>query len=426
MKTSFYLARKVLRTAMCTGLFVCLGFNGFSQGSTEYTGGMKVKLNDDGSKYFRLITWHQAWLTARQDANDDYVVTPSLRRSRFLMYAQLNKRFLILTHFGLNSLNAGNMHPVGKNTSAQMFMHDAWVEYTIIPKKLNIGGGLHYWNGISRLTNQSTLNMLTLDAPRFNWATIGTSDQFARHMGIYAKGKLGKLDYRLAWNQPTVNSLDVLNGVPLSANYSSYQGQALLRENKGRSAIQGYAMYQFNDQEGNLLPYAVGSYLGSKKVFNIGVGFFNHADGAVSLDPDSTVTDLVSHDVNLLGVDIFYDAPVGEKGAALTAYGAFYSYDFGPNYSLGGNSNLIATGNIIYGQVGYVLPDFSEKGRLQPYASFSTRDLEAFSDPATTLGIGANWYLEGHNAKITLEYSNSSQGENSSTNTINLQGMIYL
>jgi hypothetical protein len=32
----------------------------------------------------------------------------------------------------------------------------------------------------------------------------------------------------------------------------------------------GYFEYQFLDQEANVLPYKVGSYLGTKKVFNIG------------------------------------------------------------------------------------------------------------------------------------------------------------
>jgi hypothetical protein len=38
-----------------------------SQGLTEYGSGMKVKLNDDGSKYFRFITWHQFWLQANEN-----------------------------------------------------------------------------------------------------------------------------------------------------------------------------------------------------------------------------------------------------------------------------------------------------------------------------------------------------------------------
>ena len=30
-----------------------------AQGSPDYNGGMKVKLNEDGSKYFRILSWAQ-------------------------------------------------------------------------------------------------------------------------------------------------------------------------------------------------------------------------------------------------------------------------------------------------------------------------------------------------------------------------------
>jgi hypothetical protein len=410
--------RKLLGSLAVLGLSI----SAFAQGSTEYEGGMKVKLNDDGSKYFRLITWHQAWLTASENSQEDYTVSASLRRSRFLMYAQINDKFLILTHFGLNSLNANNMDPVGKSSSAQLFMHDAWVDYTVAGDKLHLGAGLHYWNGISRLSNQSTLNILTLDAPRFNWATIGTSDQFARHMGIFAKGKLGKLDYRVAMNNPLTNTLDAAGNIALSDKYASYQGRSIYGDTKANYSFQGYFNYQFKDQESNLLPYFVGSYLGGKKVFNVGAGFFAHPNGSVSLN---NIGDTISHNVNLFGIDVFDDRPVGEKGAAITTYLAAYFYDYGPNYSLRNSSNVIGTGNIYYLQSGYLLPKFSEKGKLQPYIHASYRDLEAFKDAATTFGVGANWFISGHNAKLTLEYQQSDQGSNSN-NLINFQAMIYL
>ena len=66
-------------------------------------------------------------------------------------------------------------------------MHDAWTEYAIIPSKLHIGTGLHYWNGVSRMASASTLNFMTLDAPIHNWFNIEATDQFARQLGIYAK-----------------------------------------------------------------------------------------------------------------------------------------------------------------------------------------------------------------------------------------------
>ncbi|GAK89977.1 conserved hypothetical protein [Nonlabens ulvanivorans] len=49
------------RYAFFLSFFLLAVAVGFAQGSSEYTGGMKVKLNEDGSKYFRIISWAQFW-----------------------------------------------------------------------------------------------------------------------------------------------------------------------------------------------------------------------------------------------------------------------------------------------------------------------------------------------------------------------------
>ncbi|MDX5325193.1 MAG: porin [Bacteroidota bacterium] len=391
---------------------------------SEYGSGLKVDLNESGSKYFRLITWHQFWLKGQDNAEGDFSVTPSLRRSRFLMYAQLDDRFLILTHFGLNNLSPAGMDPVGYSPQAQLFMHDAWVEYKV-GKALAIGGGLHYWNGISRLNNQSTLNILPIDNPRMAWTTIGTTDQFARHLGVYAKGKLGKLDYRVAWNKAMTNSLDQQRGLSLNENVAVYRGAALLGPAEAGNIYQGYFMWQFLDQESNKLPYLVGSYLGTKRVFNVGAGFFFHQNGTVNLASLGSQDTLVGNNVLLFAVDAFLDLPFGDKGS-LTAYLGYYNNDFGPNYQLTGTSQEIATGQNIYTQVGYLLPSFTGHGRLQPYFTYQNRRIDALDGSADQFGIGANWLINEHNAKISMEYNQNNAVNGTSTNYFLIQGTIFL
>ena len=135
---------------------------------------MKVCLNEDGSKYFRFITWHQFWLQVNDNNSGSLKygeplgtsVDFGLRRSRLLLYTQLNDRFLILTHFGFNNQNAFSGGYLGTDAKKpQLYMHDAWTEYKVWDEYLSLGFGLHYWNGISRLSSASTLNFLNLDAP---------------------------------------------------------------------------------------------------------------------------------------------------------------------------------------------------------------------------------------------------------------------
>ena len=182
------------------------------------------------------IMWNQIWAKATEtnpgtlgvDGNPkNSTVDIGIRRARILVYAQVSPKILFLAHFGINnqtftnggvpgggnSGNAGNIpvtvDPVtgignSSGTSAkkpQMFLHDVWTEFKV-SNGFFVGMGLHYWNGISRLSSQGTLNMLTLDAPIFNWPLIEMTDQFARQFGVYAKGQLGKWDYRVAVNKP--------------------------------------------------------------------------------------------------------------------------------------------------------------------------------------------------------------------------------
>ena len=404
-------------------LGLCLFF--FVQGQqtppAEYGSGLKVSLSEDGKKYFRLITWHQFWLDMKEspqpDGSNQFTATPMLRRSRFLMFAQLSDRFLIVTHFGLNNLTPAGLHPTGQSSQAQLFMHDAWAEFKVTDW-LYLGGGLHYWNGISRLNNQSTLNFLPLDNPRHAWATIGTTDQFARHLGMYAKGKIGKLDYRVAWNGAMVNSVDAINGHDGSQpGQADYIGRQVLGA-EAANIFAGYFNYQFFDQESNKLPYFVGTYLGKKKVLTVGAGFFSHANGAVrnlTYDDEGMVATIDKDNVMIWAADVFTELPFGNN-AAFTGYLQYQDNNYGQNYQLNRVSQDVFSGSVIYFQGGVLLPHPEDKVfAWQPYVTVTNKSIDALNEGTTDFGVGINSLVTGHHAKISLEYR--------SINPINADGM---
>lgn len=394
-----------------------------AQGSPDYGGGLKVNINEDGSKYFRIISWAQIWAQNNSDrpldanGNQQSDTNFSVRRARVLMYAQINKDFMILTHFGLNSLNADNLSPVGTRDASQLFFHDIWAQYSL-GKDHALGGGLHYWNGISRLNNQSTLNIMTLDNQRQSWATLGLSDQFARHLGFYAKGSLDKFQYRVSINESMTNNLQA-TAVPVNGGAATYTGRRLLGSKDAGKNFAGYFEYAFNDAESNFLPYKVGTYLGGKKVFNVGAGFFVHPNGAVVAD---AAGNLSGQDVKVLAADVFYDAPIGKNGGALTAYALYQNNDYGKDFTLG---TTYETGTLVHGHLGYVVPSKSTR-KFQPYVSYDARTIDALNDNASQFGIGTNLYMSGHNSKLTLEYQSLKYATNKAVNTLTLQAMIYL
>jgi hypothetical protein len=423
--------------------------NVFAQGSSDYGSGLKLNINPEGTKYVRFILWNQMWMRSIQNnpgtavngnpANSTFDI--GARRLRMLAYAQITPRYLVLTHIGINNqtfLNGGaagsaGVGGYGAGKKPGLFFHDIWNEYAVVPamnpatktankNTLYIGAGLHYWWGISRMTNGSTLNFLAIDAPIFNWPLIENSDQFARLFGIYAKGKLGKIDYRLNWNKPFATNTNVGAGTTVADNVAV--------DNNGISKMSygGYASYQFFDQEANLLPFTVGTYVGTKKVFNIGAGIYNQPEGTSS----HVGTTVNKHSITLAAVDVFADIPVGEKAknAAVTAYSVFYNYDFGPNYmrnigimnvgtndpaftgarALAGPGNarpMIGTGQIWYTQAGFLLPKTTDKPkmRVQPFGAFTYKNFEALKKSSTSFDFGSNFFIDGHHAKITLQYS---------------------
>ncbi|MFN4285148.1 MAG: hypothetical protein ACK4E8_04200 [Lacibacter sp.] len=421
------------------------------QGSQEYQSGIKLHISADSNRFIRFITWNQIWIRSQQN-NPGTIINGELRnttwdigarRLRMLAYAQISPRYVIVTHFGINNQTfatgggsgTGGTGPYGAGKKPQLFFHDAWNEFAVIPEthpvtqkrnkyNLYIGGGLHYWWGISRMSSASTLNFMTIDAPIINWPLVEISDQFVRQFGVYAKGHLGKLNYSLSVNKPFAT-----NNTPV---FDAVKQRRVAVDNNGdaKAALQGYFDYQFLEKESNVLPFRVGTYVGTKKVFNIGAGFYHNANATKSVDGNGIIE---KHDITLLGADVFADLPISTKARnmAVTVYGVYYNYNFGPNYwrtigimntagdfdpsmppaarTLNGPGDarmFVGTGNIAYLQAGVLLPKGAKnKVRVQPFGAYTWKQLRYLDEPGSYFDVGANFLIDGHHAKITPQYS---------------------
>lgn len=379
---------------------------------------LTFKLTDDGKSYLRMLVWTQVWLRAMElnpgtqlkDSNADVIGDVALRRTRFLVFGKLTPEVLIQVHFGVNNQTfQGERKP-------HLFVHSAWGQIDVLGNYLTLGAGLHYWNGISRLSNASTIRFLGLDGPILNWPTVEASDQFGHQLGVFAKGQLGSLDYRFAVNRPFTSDAALTPGVTGFDVGSTHL------------ALAGYVQWMFGETESNLLPYETGTYLGAKQVFNVGVGGHYQANAMARCeagDDGMCGSEKESYDLVLFGADVFADTPVGD--GAITAYGAYYYYDFGPDFvrhigimslgasgqgsggTLSGAGNrypVVGTGHHVYAQAGYLLPVYLGTTRLQPYASLQLSMMEALADPVIVPEVGANWLITGHSVKVTLHYRN--------------------
>ncbi|HSN99615.1 MAG TPA: hypothetical protein VLS89_15075 [Candidatus Nanopelagicales bacterium] len=387
----------------------------------ELSKGTRIDLGGGGDRFLRILSWNQIWMRYTE-LNPDSLVRGAvkesaadiaIRRSRVLFYGQLSKDVSFVTHFGINNQSAtSGGFGVGADTpkKPQLFLHDVWAQYQVVEDVLSLGAGLHYWQGPTRLAGASTITMMTFDQPISNWENIEKTDQFGRQLGVYAKGKIEKLDYRLAVNDPFVTT-----GTPA-------EGRADYNPESRKVAYTGYLKYDFLDAESNALPYFAGTYIGKKKVWNVGAGFYWHPDAMAYLDGGETRTT----DMLLFGVDTFFDIPAGGAGAFTGYLGATYE-DAGPNYlrnigvlnpssgvaegapgSVNGAGNAlptVGTGMSYYGMVGWLLPwDLGRAGQLQPYAAARWSNFVALEDPVIVPDIGLNWFIVGHHGKLTLNY----------------------
>ena len=512
------------RVFFCAILLTCCTLQVASaQGNENYKNGLRLYLNKDSTSFIRLLMWSQIW-TRWQSQNPNTGINGNanvpetwdigIRRSRILMHGQLSPRLLVFWIIGANNqtfTNGGGGLLTGPDgvtdgKRQSVFVHDAWTEFKV-SRELYLGAGLLTWSGLSRGSNAATLNFLTIDSPLYGWALLDANDQFARTFGLYAKGEIGKLNYRAVLTKPFaipetatgwtaatpaqqagVSPRTTLSGrspgwaaglisLPNAYNISAYNSRTL-----NQPLMQLYTNYDFWEQESSVLPFMVGSYLGTRKVFNIGGGFMIQpdamwsrqsrgltalpADIGANLTPEQrdalaldvinngvyptaatnysslneadritlmrSAVDTARHDMRLFSVDSFLELPMGsgDSRSSITAYAAYYWFDYGPNFVRNaGTMNLGAanpagsvnaspatfngpgtayptwgTGNVFHLQAGYLFPKRWTRGfgRLQPYGTVSYANFRRLNDSYLMPEAGVNWILAGQNAKITL------------------------
>jgi hypothetical protein len=402
-----------------------------STAQTKEVSEMKVKLNEDGSHYLKATFLNQIWLRFDQSNPGTQVLSEpvnntfdiGLRRTRIQFFGQLTDHVFFYTQFGQNNFNylAGQNATNTGNRKFQVFFHDALGEYKVWKDKdlLFFGSGLTITNGLSRFSQPSIGTIVTMDVPIFAQATVDQTDEFSRKLSVYMRGQLGKIDYRLVLSDPfPITS----NGQPAPV----LSNNATFSQRGHHKQYQGFFAYNFFDKESHTTPYMTGTYLGKKKVLNLEAGFITQQKGTWTRE--TVVSDTAYHNVNLLSVALYYDAPLNkEKGTALSAYAGYFDYDFGTGYlryngimnpatsitgphlagSQGNAFPMFGTGSVIYAQLGYLMKKDllgEGNGTLLPYVSIMSADWDRLLDRMNVIDAGVNWLIKEHSAKLTLNY----------------------
>ncbi|WP_207513535.1 hypothetical protein [Longitalea luteola] len=392
---------------------------------------LKFNLNQDGSRYFQFTVMNQTWVrfnesnpgTLVEGKPKDNTFDIGLRRTRFQAMGQLTDKVFVYFQFGMNNFNS--QFNTGGNRKLHAFFHDALGEYKISKgNQLKVGGGLTITNGLSRFSQPSVSSIMTMDVPVFAQATVDQTDEFSRKLSVYARGQVGKFDYRFVLSDPfpiTSNGTNTWPGISQNASFAQLGHQ--LQQ-------QGYLMYQFFEHENHTTPYMTGTYLGKKKIFNIAVGGIFQKDAMWKY---GEIGDTAYQDMKLFAVESFLDMPLSSKQDALSAYAGYFITDYGTNYlrfngsmnpangttginTIGGHGAnfgnahpMFGTGKVIYSQLGYLLPEnfLKSKSRFMPYVTFTSADYDRLQGTQMNIyNAGINCLINGHKSKFTLDWQN--------------------
>lgn len=357
---------KFRRTALCMALAMAT--------STPALAGPTIPFGDEG--YITVSYAMQLWTQARSytsptDNGKSY--DTFLRRNRLLFAGQYND------YVGFYAqIEAGNDDKLG-NADKSIFYRDAYLTLDYNDSLRFIGG--RFKNTFSRENLEACLEPLSLDrAEVIAYSPFGAQGG-SRDTGIAMWGNLAnaKLQYRLM----------IADG---------RQGDEIVKDSP---RLTGRVHLSLFDPETD---YGYRSnYLGTKKVLTFGLAYDYQADVAYGNFPARTA----AKDYKAWTADAFFEYPTASGTYVLST--AYFDYSTGnainenPDPKLPVSSELKA----YYVKGAYLLPGKVGIGRLQPYFRYEKSDYGVTSGyyDQNWKGAGINYYIDGQNLRLTLEYA---------------------
>jgi hypothetical protein len=356
--------------------------------STTAFSGQTFEISEDvrGEIGLWAQTWYQYVTDAKngegevtagpgEEALNDFIV----RRAYLYVKGQATPRFTFFTHLAADRVGQEGLDAPSVGLGSGVAWRDFWMTIDL-HETFKVQLGRMYVPLTRAYGTTSTKAMLTTELPLLQGGVRGS---------IFYASKVGRDDGVTLWGNPAGGRVQyrvmISEGVEGSGNP------------KDRLRFAGRASLNLLDAETDW--FNRGSYLGSKRVLSLGAGVDSQQD--LMLD-DRAADNLV------WTVDIFFDHPLG-SGAAVSGEAAYVNIRNGTQtHNL---SNLAAGDDATnwYVQAGVLLPG----GIIQPYFRYETVSPDGKAE-TSFYGGGANVYLSGHNAKVSLDYLQIRQEEESS------------
>jgi len=370
--------RNMIKSPLFTALALTLGSVGVQQSAIA---GPSFQVGDEG--YMEITYAVQMWNQSRDytSATDDGDVNDSfLRRNRVTFLGQYND------YIGFYAqLEAGN-DSKGGNDNRSVYYRDAYL--TIDPSdsyRFILG---RFKNTFSRENLEACLEPLTLDrGESLPYTPYGGT----RDTGVAMWGNLAdaKFQYRLA----ITDGREGDNVVESSPRITGRVHVSLLDPE-----------YSYGYR---------GTYLGTQKVFTIGAAFDSQAN--IAYGDYGNRTD--AKDYEATTVDVYFEYPYSFGTVTASAAAFDYSVD---GYPTDPDPTLTpwVEREGSYAKLGYLFPEPVGMGRLQLYVKMTEIEYGAgtgLSDQDVS-NLGANYYINGQQLKVTLDITSNEFDQQSTTN----------
>ena len=321
----------------------------------------------------RMQTWYQFVEDGKKGGTKD-LHDFMARRFYFYLKGEVTPKMGFFAHIAADRIGQDGLDKPSVGLGSGLAVRDAWIYYNV-NEAFKLQMGRMYIPFTRNYGTTSTFAMLPLELP-FNQGGV--------RGGIFYASKVGRDDGMLVWGNPFEGKLQYRLGVSEGVENSDNPDDNL--RFTGRLSL--------NLLEPETSWFNKGTYLGKKKVLALGAGFDFQNDLTLSGRPDE----------DNLGwtLDFFYDHPAGE--GAVTLEGAYIDVE---NMTQTLKYSWLKSGDdaqIYYIQGGYLFPGTIGPGRIQPYFRYERLLVDNKPDTAFP-SVGLNYYLKGHNARLTLDWT---------------------
>lgn len=296
-----------------------------------------------------------------------------LRRNRLLFAGQATDTIGYYVQ-----LEAGNEDKRGE-ADKSIFYRDAYVTADFTDAVRVIAG--RFKNTFSRENLEACMEPLTIDRSETIAYTPFGVQGGTRDTGVAVWGNLAnaRLQYRVM----------VADG---------RQGDEVAKK---RPRVTGRVHVSLFDPETDYGYLA--TYLGTRKVLTFGAAYDFQGDVAYGNFPART--DLKNYKAWTADAYLEYPTPAG----TFTLTGAYFDYSTGNAINESPDPRLPVTSELkaYYVKGAYLLPQKLGIGRLQPYFRYESSDYEVEGGlfDQTWRGLGVNYYINGQNLRLSLEYA---------------------